>query len=81
MYPQTGGLLNSGVENVTRPYTKSATSWAEQVSLLQQRGMVIANPTEAEQIANGINQRLFIWTAPGLARDISCFGEAVNQIV
>lgn len=40
---------------MTRPYTKSATSWAKQVFLLQQRGMVIANPTEAEFYLQHLN--------------------------
>ena len=40
---------------MTRPFTKPAITWADQVALLQQRGMVVANPQEAEFYLQHIN--------------------------
>jgi abortive infection bacteriophage resistance protein len=36
------------VLGMKRPFTKSAITYAQQVALLQQRGMVIDDPAEAE---------------------------------
>lgn len=38
-----------------RPFTKSAKTWPEQVAILQGRGMVIANPAEAEFYLQHLN--------------------------
>lgn len=43
------------VAKMTRPFTKPAITWADQVSLLQQRGMVVADPAQAEFYLQYIN--------------------------
>lgn len=38
-----------------RPFSKPATTYAQQIVLLQQRGMIIENPTEAEFYLQHLN--------------------------
>ena len=54
-YPQTGGFLFFIRAMMQRPFTKPATTFAQQVAILQQRGMAIADSSSAEFYLQHLN--------------------------